>query len=459
MIRFVDREEEMDFLSQEFHRDTASFVVIYGRRRTGKTELALKFLEEHGGIYYLADRKTYKENLRNFQRAAAEFLGDDILAIADFSGWVEASKYISERFKGRTVIVVDEFPYLLEKGVLEEFQKVWDTILSRKNVMLILIGSSVSMMERSVLSYSSPLYGRRTGQIRLEPLKLWNIGDFFPSYGLEDLLKVYSVLDGVPQYLHLFLPDTGFRENMLRNYLVRGSPLYEDAEVLLRDELRTVRRYFRILESVASGKRNFTEIKDAVGLESNTLARYLNILRSLGAIEDDLPVIEQKKMRRYRISDNYFSFWFRYIYPNRWMIEAGKGERLMELIDETFNQYISWVFEDVVREILRRNMDIGKVGSWWNRKGDEIDIVAINEKKNAILFGEVKWRNRPTGWKVVEDLKRRAELVKWHDRDRKERYLVVSKSGFTPKCLERMEDEGIMHWNLKYVEAFIDRDE
>ncbi len=455
MIRFVDREEELALLHSQIERKKAGFVVIYGRRRTGKTELALRLLQERPGIYYLADRRSYIENIRGFQRIAAEFLGDELLGMTDFKRWTDAFAYVSKKLEDGTVIVIDEFPYLLEKGVLEEFQKVWDTILSKRNLLLILIGSSVSMMEKSVLSYGSPLYGRRTAQIRLEPLRFRYMQEFFPSYSFEELLKVCSVLDGIPQYINLFSGEMDFRENMLRNYLIKGSPLYEDAEVLLRDELREVRRYFGILEAVARGKRNFTEIKNELGMESNTLSRYLNILLGLGFLKEDLPAVGRKKLKRYRISDNYFSFWFRYIYPNRWMVEAGKGERLMEYIEETLNQYLSLVFEDVVREILTRQTDYGRAGQWWNRRGDEIDIVALNEKKNEILFGEVKWRNRAIGWNVVEELIEKKELVQWHNEDRKERFLVVSKSGFTKKCLEKMEEEGIIHWELKDVEGMV----
>ncbi len=453
MIRFVDREEELALLHSQIERKRAGFVVIYGRRRTGKTELALRLLEERPGIYYLAGRRSYIENIRAFQGAAAEFLGDELLGMADFKGWTDAFAYISKNLRDGSVIVIDEFPYLLEKGVLEEFQRVWDTILSKRNLLFILIGSSVSMMEKSVLSYNSPLYGRRTAQIRLEPLKFRYMREFFPSYSFEELLEVYSVLDGIPQYINLFSDEISFRENMLENYLRKGSPLYEDAEILLKDELREVRRYFGILEAIARGKRGFTEIKNELGMESNTLSRYLNILLGLGFLKEDLPVLERKKLKRYRISDNYFSFWFRYIYPNRWMVEAGKGERLMEYIEESLNQYLAQVFEEVVREIVTEQTDYGRAGQWWNRKGDEIDIVALNERKKEILFGEVKWTNRPVGWNLVEELMKKKELVQWNNEKRKEKFLVVSKSGFTKKCMERMESEGIMQWDIKEVES------
>jgi len=452
MIRFVDREDELALLRSQLKKGKAAFVVIYGRRRAGKTELALRLLEEEPGIYYLADRRTYTENIRGFQRVAAEFLGDDLLGMADFNRWTDLFDHLSKRLKDGTVIVIDEFPYLLEKGVLEEFQKVWDTILSRRKLMLVLIGSSVSMMEKSVLSYGSPLYGRRTAQIRLEPLRFRYIGEFFPSLPFEELLSIYSVLDGIPQYINLFSEGMSFRDNMLQNYLIKGSPLYEDAEVLLRDELRELKRYFGILEAVAGGKRNFTEIKNHLGMESNTLSRYLNILLGLGILKEDIPVLGKKKLKRYRLSDNYFSFWFRYVYPNRWMVEAGKSERLMEQVEEDFNQYLSVVFEEIVREIVTRGTDYGKAGQWWNRKGDEIDIVALNERKKEILFGEVKWKRRPVGQNVVDNLMEKKDRVVWHNEDRKERFLIVSRSGFTSRCLERMDDEGIMHWDLREVE-------
>ncbi len=443
MIGFIDREEEIKTLENEWEKGRASFVIVYGRRRTGKTELVIRFIERHGGIYYLADKKTYRENLKSFQGVVSDFLKDELFARAEFENWVEAFQQFTKRLKKRTVIVIDEFPYLLERGVLEEFQKIWDINLSKQKHMLILVGSSISMMEKSLLSYRSPLYGRRSAQIKLEPLKFWDIKEFFPHYDFEELLKVYGTLDGIPQYLLLFSSNITFRENMIRNCLTKSSPLYEDGEILLRDELRELRRYFSILESIAQGKRSFGEIKNKVGMESNALARYLNILRGIGIIMEDTPLFG-KREKRYRLADNYFKFWFRYIYPNKWLIESGKGERLMEIIEKDFNNYLGQIFEEVVREFVAIKMNYDMVKKWWNRKGEEIDIVAMND--DEILFGEVKWRNRKMGYDVVEELKRKKGLVE-HGR-KKVKFLVVSKSGFTENCRKRMDKEGIIHWNL-----------
>ena len=452
MFRFIDRNDELAFLRRQAARERASFVVIYGRRRTGKTELVLRFLREYQGIYYLADKKTYRENLRSFQRVAAEFLGDELFGVAEFSTWFDVFNALLNRVREKIVIVIDEFPYLLEKGVLEEFQKIWDMLLSRRKVMLIIVGSSISMMEKKVLSHSSPLYGRRTGQIQLMPLKFWNIRDFFPNYSFEDRLKVYAVLDGIPYYLLLFSQDLDFKENMLENYLHRLSPLYEDAEVLLRDELREVKRYFSILNAIASGKRNFTEIKNNVNMESNILARYLSILQSIGIVVDDRPVLQQKRVLRYRLLDNYFKFWFRYIYPNKWLIETGNGERLYKIIESTFQTYLGEIFEDVVRDVIShftRQWDI--VGKWWH-KGEEIDIVAVNKRKKEALFAEVKWRNRKMGWAEYEELRRKSELVQGLE-DYRKKYLLVNKGGFRDE--DKLVEESVGLWDLKTLEKLV----
>ncbi len=453
MIRFVDRKEEMSVLEEEWKRRDASFIVIYGRRRAGKTELALKFLEKHPGIYYLADRKAYSENLEGFQRAAAEFTGEEPLTKVNFRNWVDLFSYLLGHLDKRTVFVIDEFPYLLEKGVLEEFQKVWDTLLSRTSHMLILIGSSVSLMEKNVLSHSSPLYGRRTAQLWIEPLKFWHIRDFFPNYSFEDLLKVYSVLDGIPRYLQLFSPDLGFRDNMIKRYLNKNYPLYDDCVILLKDEIREVRRYFGILEAIAQGKRAFAEIKNAVNMESNVLARYLKILIGIGVVAEERPLFSEKRAKRYHLTDNYFQFWFRYVYPNRWLIEAGKGERAMEIIEEDFNKYVSQVFENVVREYMALKMDYDMVGSWWNKKGDEIDVVAMKGKE--ITLGEIKWRNRKMDCSVLNDLKEKSEIVLAGRKEfKKIKYLLVSKSGFTERCRE-VRSEDVILWDFSDLQRMM----
>ncbi len=453
MIRFINREEEMAVLEEEWKRKNASFVVVYGRRRVGKTELALRFLEKHRGIYYLADRKTYPENLEGFQRAAAEYTHDEVLSKAKFRNWNDLFSYLLKNLKEKTIIVIDEFPYLIEKGVLEEFQKIWDTLFSHSKHMLILIGSSISLMERNLLSYSSPLYGRRTAQLRIEPLRFWHVREFFPDYNFEDLLKVYSVVDGIPRYLTLLSPELSFHENMVRYYLNKNYPLYEDCEILLKDELRETRRYFSILEAIAQGKRSFSEIKNSVDMESNVLARYLNILRSMGVVMEEKPLFSKRRMKRYRLADNYFQFWFRYVYPNRWLIESGKGERLIEIIEEDFNKYVSEVFENVIRSYMSLKMDYDLVGNWWNRRGDEIDVIAI--KGNEITFGEIKWRNRKVDCKVLENLKKKSEMVYTGKKFKKVRYLLISKYGFTERCRELSKSENVILWDLNSLERMM----
>ncbi|QOJ78986.1 ATP-binding protein [Infirmifilum lucidum] len=230
------------------------------------------------------------------------------------------------------MVVIDEFPYLVEldPGVVSLLQKVWDMYLSRRpDVVLILCGSSVGMMETEILSYRSPLYGRRTGQWRVDELEIPYLRAFVPGYASQDVLRVYGALGGVPAYLRHLDPSLGFLENVERLFFRRGAVLYEEAENLLRQELREPRNYKLVLEAVAGGRRRVSEVAAAMGLDKTTVSKYLDTLELLGVVGHEAPVLEtpKTKKRLYYIKDNYFNFWFRYVHPNRDLVEADRGGR------------------------------------------------------------------------------------------------------------------------------------
>ena len=238
--KFVDREKEINLLEKEYREKRPSFFILYGRRRVGKTELLIKFIKNKPGIYFLSTTEGDFHNIKAFQEKLSETMGSYIKHI-NIKDWYALFKILTENLKFKTitktkkfVIVIDEFSYLIHSNpnIPSIFQKIWDEILSKENVMLILCGSSIGIMENEVLGYRSPLYGRRTSQLELQPLEFKYLKEFFPTYSAEDLIKVWFVVGGIPEYLLKLNPKLSFWDNIKENVLYKGSYLYKECEFL-----------------------------------------------------------------------------------------------------------------------------------------------------------------------------------------------------------------------------------
>ncbi len=454
--QFVDRRSELDALEREFEKDRPGLAVVYGRRRVGKTELLLHFSKDREAIFFHADRRGYRENLVEFQRVASEVIGKPLFERARFESWHEMFRELLPVMGDRRLVVIDEYPYLIEEGANEEFQKIWDTLLSKSRVFLVLVGSSMSMMEQKVLAQSAPLYGRRSMQLRVDKFPWEELWGFFPSYSTSEIIETYSVLDGIPLYLEQFSGSKEVLKNIEENYLRKDAFLFEEADFLLLEEFREPRRYFSILRAIASGKRRFGEIADETAMDKTLLSKYLSSLKVLRMIDDDLPFLEDRtRLRRYRLTDNYYRFWFRYVFPNRHLVDVGRSSDVVRIVRETFSEHVSSTFEEVVRDVLLRHGPWTEVGAWWDRKGEnEIDAIALDGRSGRVLFVETKWTNRAVGWKTVERLIEKSELPKV-GRKAERGYLVASRSGFTEPCLRRMESEGILHWDLVDIRGMV----
>ena len=432
--QFVNRENELQLLEETYKQNKSSLIILYGRRRIGKTELVKQFIKEKRHIYFLADTRMDKDNIREMQRAISSQIQNPLFERVEFSDWVELFREFERLLEEKVIIVVDEFPYLIEsnKAIPSIFQKIWDLILSEKDVCLILLGSSISMMEDHTLDYRSPLYGRRTAQLQLQPLKFKHIGRFLP-YSTEDLVKVYGVTDGVPLYLLKFNPGLDFEANLKENVFRVGKFLYQEAEILLKQELRETARYFSILKAIAYGKHRFGEVANFTELDKSIISKYLNNLAVIRLIRKEYPVTQKKETRnaRYVFSDNYLNFWFRYVYPYRSLIEEGKIERLFDSIRDDFNSYLGFVFEKVCKEFLwdqELPFEFTRLGRWWH-KDKEIDIVALNEDTKEIAFFEVKWSNLDLNGakRVLKELGGKSGFVDWNSGTRVEYFGLIAK--------------------------------
>lgn len=453
---FVDRKEELAFLQKRYTSPRAEFLIIYGRRRVGKTELIKQFIADKQAIYHLVSRETEKDQIEEFHITVNQTF-PEMQDLKD--DWEALFKNLQQR--RHLIVVIDEFQNLIstKKEILSRFQKIWDEHLKKSTLMLILTGSSVGMMETEVLAYKSPLYGRRTGQWNVQPLPFSESRKLFKTYSIIDQIRTYCILGGVPFFLEQFESEKTVKENIAENIVSKGSVLREETRNLLREELREPKNYFSILKTVAHGSTTFNEIVQQTGIKQNSVNKYLLSLRNLHLLEKKLPVTADRKSKRgkYFINDNYFNFWFRYVFPNETFLELDYKKAVNDIIWPSIDNYVSLPFETVCQEILQFDTeDYSKIGTWWYQD-QEIDIVAVNERKNTILFGECKWTKKKMNQKTYEQLRKKANDVKWHNKERKEEFVLFSKSGFTSGLMKTAESECVKLYDLNVIKRILER--
>lgn len=458
---FVNRTRELAFLNARYASQQAELVVLYGRRRVGKTELLRTFCQDKPHVFFVADLGTEEGQLAEFTRQISAFTAGDPNLLAPFASWEAAFNFLARQAQERLVVVLDEFTYLIDvnAGLPAALQKLWDVQLKDSSLMLALCGSYVGMMEQEVLAYRSPLYGRRTGQWRLQPLTFWDAGEMLPRFSLDDLVRAYAVLGGIPAYLRQFDDRQSLLHNIERKALALGEFLYDEPRFLLLQELREPSRYFAVLEAIAGGRTRLNEIAQGAKIAPTSVSFYLKTLQEMGLIDRTVPVTEKNPAKSrwgvYRLTDPYFRFWFRFIYPNRSLLERGETGQVMRRVRQELDQYAGAAFEEICHEAVWRAHAEGggggmpgfapaAVGRWWNRQG-EIDVAATGaaDGRPALLLGECKWSSRPVGVNLLEDLKRKGESVATGQEGARIGYALFARSGFTPALRRQAADEGV----------------
>ena len=451
---FVNRESELKALEKRYKKRGFEFVPIYGRRRVGKTELILQFIKNKKSIYFLATSGSKKENITRFKQAASKAI--DLSPIRE--EWEDIFEYIKENVRDRLIIVIDEFPYLLEseQGLSSIFQRIIDTILKDGNIFLILCGSSLSMMYKEVLTYKAPLYGRRTGQIHPKPLNFRDAAKFFQRKSLEEIIRIYSVCGGMPAYLKEFVENKNTFSLIREKILEKDAILREEPMFLLRMEFRDPKIYSSILTAISLGNRTLGRIISYCGFPNKTgIMPYLYNLEYLEYVEREVPVTEKQRSKKglYFIKDYFFDFWFKFVRPNISLLEQSADD-VTKKIKEKFNTHVSYAFENICREMLFyiRPIEFTKIGKWWH-KDNEIDIVALNEKTKEILLCECKWKEKVNAKKVCRELAEKAQYVQWNNEERKESLTVFARS-FKEK-IEEFEGRKVYCFDLRDLERFV----
>lgn len=454
-MKFLGREKEILGLEKEYARD-GGFVVIYGRRRIGKTTLIKQFIKGKTAFYFLATKEVESQSMKRFAGVIARTTGNSVMQKAVFSDWLDLFQTVADYKPGeKKVLVIDEFPYLVK--VNDSFpsilQNAWDEILKDSNVMLILCGSLISMMKKHALSYESPLYGRRTAQMRIAPLPFTTV---YTSQKLSftDAVEQYSITGGVPKYMEFFSDGQPLYSQIKENILSKNGFLYEEPNFLLADEVQVPTNYFSIIKVIADGNHKLGTIAGILGLETSALTPYLKTLSELSFIEKQVPVTEKnaEKTRKglYFISDNLLRFWFRYVYPYKGELELDNTQISLDELDKDFKEkFVAFAYEDICKEIFAKlcsdkkiDFTSSKIGSYWlNDYGGntQIDVMAVDTVNKRLFAGECKYHNQPIDADVYFELVKKVDNsseIKSAFKGYTVIYGVFSKSGFTSRMTD-----------------------
>lgn len=440
---FHCREKELKELNKRYCKENFECIVVYGRRRVGKTALINEFCKGKPTVFFSALNASPLENLEALSRAiyekdhpgaeTAPVYPSFDAAFAEITGMAE---------KERLVFVIDEYPYLAkaDKSVSSRLQHIIDRTWKDRKLFLILCGSSMSFMEYQVLGYESPLYGRRTGQLKIQALTYKEIKEFNPSLSDEQQALVYGITGGIPHYINKLNVEDDVDAALKENLFDTSSYLFEEPENLLKQELREPAIYNSVITAVAGGASHSNEIATKVGIESTICAKYLKVLLDLGILVKETPVTEKPgKKTIYAIGDHFFRFWYRFVPQNMSAISAGRIDRIYDpVIKKYFSDYMGLVFEQMCREYLFRYAEnvpiaLSDVGQWWGtdpkmKKEVQIDIVGTPAEGNEYIIGSCKYRNAPVGTDELDLLRSYADVF---GKGEKYHFYIFSKSGFT----------------------------
>ena len=449
---FIGRQRELDELNKRYNSDKFEFMVIYGRRRVGKTALINEFIGNKKAIYFMGVESNAKQNLENFSKNILEFTSG-IETESSFLSFQAALEYVFRLAeKERIILAIDEYPYVARssKSLASTLQLMIDKYKDTSKLMLILCGSSMSYMEDHVLAYKAPLYGRRTAQIKLLPFDFEESCRYFENLSDEDKALIYGIAGGTPQYLLQMDDKLSIEENIKNTFLNPISFLYEEPTNLLKQEVREPAIYTAIITAIATGASRMSEISTKVGEDTNVCTNYIKNLMNLGIVQKETPYGEKASRKSvYSIEDNMFRFWYRFVLENNSIIARGAADLAYKRIEPQLSDYMGKVFEEICKQYLWKQLlsgncpvEFSSIGRWWgndsqNKCQTEIDIMG-EQDKNTALFAECKWTNEKVDIGVLETLVERGNLFSYKTKH----YYLFAKSGFTKGCIERADKMG-----------------
>ena len=449
MNKFVNRENELAILKKMRDSTRSELVVIYGRRRLGKTTLIREFAKKLPHVYFMADRAGEETMKTSLALTMADALCEPLLQSVKYPNWYDLfaafDKFRSK--KEKTVLIFDEFQYLcqMQPAFASFIQKWWDEHWKNSNILLILCGSVTSMMYKETLSENSPLYGRASAQLLISPLKFQHLKEFIPGCSHNKLIEFYSLTGGIPRYIELATQYNDFKSALKDLVLNRTGILYNEAKFILHDEISTPNTCWSILNALGSGTTRISELGTKLNLPANQLTRYIDLLKDLFLVNRTVPVLEKNPAKSkkgiYKVTDPFLRLWFGCIYPYESFLEFEQPDLVMKKINNLITNHISGCFEDICRDFVKENMlefNCVKVGRQWS-KNYEIDIMGVNEKNEITIVGECKWSAKKIGLPLLEELKNKIINNKLPV-SKNCKYIFFSKSGFTDALIEKAKN-------------------
>lgn len=463
-MRFIGRQHELAFLNDCYHSTKAQLVFLYGRRRVGKTETLFEFAKNKPHIFFASPEATREEQLALFSRRLFDAGSPAARYLSRFETWHDALGEVAELpAEGRTLLIIDEFPYLVksDSSLPSVLQNLWDTTLKSKNLMIVLCGSAMSYIENELLAEKNPLYGRATGILKMNPMDYRTAAEFFPSFSPQEQVIAFSILGGIPHYLAQFDDDLSIADNIKRHVLTKGCALYSEVEFLLHQELRETSVYNGIIQAVALGAASLSEIAGRAMVDAQKAGVYLRNLIELGIVKREFSVEsslkEQSKGARglYRMADEFFRFWYAFVFPNRSDLEMLDVDGVYRFdVEPQLTHFASASFEDICRAWLREQnragelpVRFGEIGRFWNKQL-EIDVMGLskamgNRPKGAIkLFGECKFGHKPVGESVLTHLDGKISQIAPDGAH--ERYLFA-REGFSESLKQSAREDETLH--------------
>ncbi len=461
---FVNRDEEIGILSKFWESNKAELVIVWGRRRIGKTRLLLEFSKGKRSLYLYVFHASASSILGFFSKELERQLGLKFPPGYVFPDWDTFYKYLSELSRSEKIIVIiDEFQRLADSApeAIELLQFWWDKELSKTKIKLFLVGSSIGMIEKIAISGTAPLFGRKTGILNVKSMSFFNFAKAFRMLDPIKLIELYSVFGGTPHYFIMIDPSKSVEDNIVDKIASPYSPLRDEPENILRAELRSLSLYMDILEKLSFGHASSVgEIASSLNKSRSELYPYLIKLEKMDIISRVFRPTDRNtefKRARFKINDNFFRFWFRFIYPNYNAIEGGDTSIIIEKFKNEKNSYVSNIYEDIVRDFLMRMSSrtirdslgnaiklpkILSIGSWW-WKDTGIDICAVS--RESIILGEVKWRDKQITKKELEDLvvHKTSIFLEKTRINRRIRYIIALKKIPRKNILDLLAEEKI----------------
>jgi len=445
MNNFINRASELARLESQYAVDSGCLVVLYGRRRLGKTSLLRTFAADKPHCYFMADRAGEPDLRRSLARAMALALEEPTLGVVEYSSWYDIFAAF-DRFRPagkRFVLIFDEYQYLcqVQPAFSSFLQKWWDEHWRSATLLLILCGSVTSMMYRETLAASAPLYGRSSAQILLKPIEFSHLGSFLPGKSASELVEFFTLTGGVPRYLDLASAYPSFKAALAALVLHPDGILHNEARQLLQEEIQTPNQCWSILHAIGSGANRISEIAGRTGQPANKLTRYLDLLKDLHLIRRETPVQEKNPAKSkkgiYVVSDPFCRLWFGAIYPYMSFFEFSESEIAYSRIEPLIAKLVAERYEEVCRQWIRERavaFNAASVGRQWS-SGYEIDVAAVNPEFELTVVGECKWSEHKLGIAVLRDLEQKVAIQNLPVAADC-RYALFSKAGFTSELEE-----------------------